>query len=288
MGDLASPTRSDESFSQGRMYGVRCLGQWHSSRRKPVLGRWEDPVCFGNPVPQRCQRCASRGDRSGVVGSGPGSVAGTRGRVRPGPQFPSLRLRWAPGGRPGGGADGFRVGGGGGGGGGRSRAPPPCSARNRLCAPAAAVGTTAWAARGPGRCSASGSCSREAAPRGASRAPGSRVAGKSPLALCNPSTGVREADPSSVQPRDWDRDPTPAPYNPATGAETRSQLCATSGSGTETRPQLHATLGLGQRPDPSSLQSRDIGGSPRLLQGLHRSSLYHKQWEQGFGTLCSG
>lgn len=23
--------------------------------RKPLLGRWADPACFGNPVPQRCQ-----------------------------------------------------------------------------------------------------------------------------------------------------------------------------------------------------------------------------------------
>lgn len=63
---------------------------------------------------------ASGRDYSGVVGSGLGSLGGPR----PEPWFPGLWLRWAPGGRPGGGAGGFRVGGGGGRGAGEAERAP--------------------------------------------------------------------------------------------------------------------------------------------------------------------
>lgn len=67
------------------------------------------------------ERSASGRDYSGVVGSGLGSLGGPR----PEPWFPGLWLRWAPGGRPGGGAGGFRVGGGGGRGAGEAERPRP-------------------------------------------------------------------------------------------------------------------------------------------------------------------
>lgn len=209
------------------------------------------------------ERSASGRDYSGVVGSGLGSLGGPR----PEPWFPGLWLRWAPGGRPGGGAGGFRVGGGGGRGarGGRSRAPPPCSARNRLCATAAAAGTTAWAVRGPGHCSASGSCSREAAPRGASRAPGSRVAGKSPLDLCNPGTGAGNWTPAPCNPEPGS--------NPEPGTGTRPQLRTIPGLGQGTGLQLLATLELGQRPDPNQLLAT-LG----LGQGPDLNSVQTRDW----------
>lgn len=124
----------------------------------------------------------------GAGGGGPRQGAG-RGRERAPP--PRARLppaftppRWEPGSaRPG----GWR----------RRRAGTAGCGRRRRGRARRAPGA-AWAARGPGRCSAWGSCFRQAAPHGASREPSSPGAGKgfhATSVLCQPwDRGSRHPD----------------------------------------------------------------------------------------------
>ena len=200
--------------------------------RQAQVGTWR-PSWRGCPAPQGSFRVGSGGARGG----GPRGGAG-RGRERAPPPRARLPPALPPAAALG---TGIRASWAAGCAGGDARLGATARGRARR-----APGAT-WAARGPGRCFASGSCSREAAPRGALGEPRSLHAGKGcphpPHHLC------------ALPARGWGQG-LQAPPPP--------KLRASPGLGKGPGSPPHCQPGLGQEPWASPLSgrsSRPCGGT---------------------------